>query len=56
MELEHTDDFDLKGLLDRLTVCIDRLAKPGTYSPKRRIRYRKLAHAIIKRIRWELEE
>ena len=56
MELEHTDDFDLKGLLDRLTVCIDRLAKPDVYSLKRRIRYRKLAHAIIKRIRWELEK
>ncbi|MEM7181840.1 MAG: hypothetical protein AAF518_27455 [Spirochaetota bacterium] len=54
--MEHTDDFDLKGLLDRLTVCIDRLAKPNVYSLKRRIRYRKLAHAIIKDVRRELEE
>ena len=52
----HTDDFDLKGQLDRLSVCIDRASKPGKYSPKRRIRYRKLAHAIIGRIRQELEE
>ncbi|MEM7181130.1 MAG: hypothetical protein AAF518_09465 [Spirochaetota bacterium] len=52
----HTDDFDLKGILDRLTVCIDRASKPGNYSRKRRIRYRKLAHAIIKHIREELEE
>ena len=56
MELEHTDDFDLKGLLDRLTVCIDRASQPGKYSRRRRIRYRKLAHAIIKQIRRELEE
>ncbi|MEM7184734.1 MAG: hypothetical protein AAF518_27815 [Spirochaetota bacterium] len=54
--MEHIDDFDLKGLLDRLTVCLDRIAKPHKYPSKRRIRYRKLAHAIIKRIRWELEE
>lgn len=50
------DDFDLKALLDRLTVCIDRLSKHHVYSRRRRIRYHKLAHAIIKRIRWELEE
>ena len=53
---QHIDDFDLKGLLDRLTVCIDRLSKPHVYSRRRRIRYRKLAHAIIKQIRKELEE
>ncbi|MEM7184346.1 MAG: hypothetical protein AAF518_25835 [Spirochaetota bacterium] len=52
----HKKDFDLKALLDRLTVCIDRASQPGKYSRKRRIRYRKLAHAIIKHIRRELEE
>ncbi|MEM7183868.1 MAG: hypothetical protein AAF518_23390 [Spirochaetota bacterium] len=52
----HTDDFDLKGLLDRLTVCIDRMGKPDKISRKRRNRYRKLAHAIIKYLRRELED
>ncbi|MEM7183981.1 MAG: hypothetical protein AAF518_23975 [Spirochaetota bacterium] len=53
---QNIDEFDLKALLDRLTVCIDRLSKPQVYSRRRRIRYRKLAHAIIKHIRRELEE
>ena len=49
-------DFDVKGLLDRLTVCIDRASQPGKYSRRRRARYRKLAHAIIKELRRELEQ
>ncbi|MEM7181732.1 MAG: hypothetical protein AAF518_12515 [Spirochaetota bacterium] len=49
-------DFDSDGLLDRLSVCVDRLSKPNTYPRRRRIRYRKLAQAIIKVIRKELED
>ena len=52
----HTDDFDLKGLLDRLSICVDRTNQAGKYSRRRRYRYRKLAQAIIKHLRAELEE
>ncbi|MEM7179999.1 MAG: hypothetical protein AAF518_03740 [Spirochaetota bacterium] len=54
--MEQVEDFDAKGMFDRLTVCVDRLSKPQTYSRKRRIRYRKLAHEIIKVLRKEIEE
>ncbi|MEM7183283.1 MAG: hypothetical protein AAF518_20390 [Spirochaetota bacterium] len=54
--MEQVEDFDAKGMFDRLTVCVDRLSKPQTYSRRRRIRYRKLVHALIKALRKEMEE
>ena len=53
--MEQVEDFDAKGMFDRLTICVDKLSKPQT-SRKRRIRYRKLAQALIKELREEMEE
>ncbi|MEM7179529.1 MAG: hypothetical protein AAF518_01345 [Spirochaetota bacterium] len=51
------EDFDSKGLFDRLTICIDKLNKPDDKcSPRRRMRYRNLAQEIIKALRWEFED
>ena len=51
------EDFDSKGLFDRLTICIDKLNQADAKcSPRRRTRYRNLAQDIIQELRWEFED
>ncbi|MEM7182728.1 MAG: hypothetical protein AAF518_17575 [Spirochaetota bacterium] len=52
--MENVEEFDYEGMLDRLTVLVDKLwLVDRQYSPRRRDRYRELAQAQIKSIREE---
>ncbi|MEM7182031.1 MAG: hypothetical protein AAF518_14025 [Spirochaetota bacterium] len=52
--MENTEEFDYEGMLDRLTVLVDKLwLVDRQYSSRRRERYRELAQAQIKALREE---
>ncbi|MEM7183976.1 MAG: hypothetical protein AAF518_23950 [Spirochaetota bacterium] len=53
--METQEEIDYKGLLDRLEIVLDRMAKPRAYSWKRRKLYHRLGRKQIKHLRKQLE-